>query len=74
MVRDRTRAGLQAAQKRGMKLGRPRSLSLQQVEMARTMMDNPNLSARQVAEQFGVHRSTLYRSLQAQQADPVAAG
>lgn len=57
-----------------MKLGRPRSLSPQQVEMARTMMQNPNLSARQVAEQLGVHRSTLYRSLQAPQADPAAAG
>ena len=68
VVRDRTRAGLQAARLRGMKLGRPRSLNLQQVEMARTMMQNPNLSARQVAEQLGVHRSTLYRSLQAQQA------
>jgi len=74
VVRDRTRAGLLAARLRGVKLGRPRSLSPQQVEMARSMMQNPNLSARQVAEQLGVHRSTLYRSLQAQQADLGAAG
>ena len=74
VVRDRTRAGLQAARLRGVKLGRPPSLSPQQVEMARTMMQTPNLSARQVAEQLGVHRSTLYRSLQAQQADLGAAG
>jgi DNA invertase Pin-like site-specific DNA recombinase len=63
MVRERTRAGLLAARKRGNKPGRPRSLSPQQVEMARTMMANPNLSARKVAAQLGVHRATLYRSL-----------
>jgi len=33
--------------------------------MARTMMSKPNLSARHVAKQLGVHRSTLYRSLAA---------
>ena len=74
VVRERTRAGLQAARQRGRKLGRPRSLSSEQIEMARTMMDNPNLSASQVAQQLGVHRSTLYRSIQVQQADPGAAG
>ena len=64
VIRDRTRAGLEAARLRGMKLGRPRALNPDQIEMARTMMENPNLSARQVAEQLGIHRSTLYRCLQ----------
>ena len=63
VLSERTRAGLAAARKRGSKLGRPRSLTPEQVEMARTMMSNPALSARQVAEQLGVHRSTLYRSI-----------
>jgi DNA invertase Pin-like site-specific DNA recombinase len=63
MVRERTRAGLKAALKRGKKPGRPRSLNQQQIEMARSMMANPRLSARQVADQLGVHRTTLYRSL-----------
>ena len=62
-LRERTRAGLAAARRRGKKLGRPRSLSPEQVEMARTLVANPRLSARQVAEQLGVHRATLYRSL-----------
>lgn len=61
--RERTRAGLAAAQARGKKLGRPRALRPEQVEMARTMMANPKISARQVAQQLGVHRATLYRSL-----------
>ena len=46
-----------------MTLGRPRALSKEQVEMARSMMSNPMLSANHVAQQLGVHRSTLYRAL-----------
>jgi len=64
LVRERTRAGLDAARRRGARLGRPASLSPEQIEMARSLMDNPRLSARQIAAQFGVHRATLYRSLQ----------
>jgi DNA invertase Pin-like site-specific DNA recombinase len=63
VLRERTRAGLAAARDRGATLGRPRALTPEQVEMARTLVANPRLSARQVAEQLGVHRSTLYRSL-----------
>lgn len=63
LVRERTRAGLEAARRRGKKPGRPRSLDAEQVEMARTLMANPTLSAGRVAEHFGVHRSTLYRHL-----------
>ncbi|MBI5500642.1 MAG: Hin recombinase [Deltaproteobacteria bacterium] len=47
----------------GAKLGRPRALTPEQLEMARTLMANPNLSARQVARQPGVHRAALYRNL-----------
>jgi DNA invertase Pin-like site-specific DNA recombinase len=66
LVRERTRAGLVAARARGATLGRPRSLGPEQLEMARTLLANPKLSARQVAEQLGVHRATLYRSLSRQ--------
>lgn len=62
-VRERTRAGLVAARARGVRLGRPRVLSEEQIEMARTLLGNRSLSVRQVATQLGVHRATLYRSL-----------
>jgi len=66
VLRERTQAGLTAARKRGKNLGRPRSLNTEQIEMARSMLANPKLSARLVAEQLGVHRATLYRHLGAQ--------
>jgi len=65
LVRERTRAGLAAARQRGARLGRPPALTPEQVEMARSMLASPKLSARQVAQQLGVHRSTLYRNLAA---------
>lgn len=61
LVRERTRVGLEAAGRR--RLRRPASLSPEQLEMARSLMENPRLSARQIAAQLGVHRATLYRSL-----------
>ena len=63
VLRERTRAGLQAALRRGAQLGRPRLLTAEQVEMARTLMANPKLTSARVAAQLGVHRSTLYRAL-----------
>lgn len=63
ILRERTRAGLVAARSRGARLGRPPALDADQVEMARSMLANPKLSARQVAAQLGVHRATLYRYL-----------
>jgi DNA invertase Pin-like site-specific DNA recombinase len=63
VLRERTRAGLVAARSRGARLGRPPALGPDQVEMARTLLANPKLSARQVAAQLGVHRATLYRHL-----------
>jgi DNA invertase Pin-like site-specific DNA recombinase len=48
---------------RGAALGRPRALGAAEVEMARTLRTNPKLSAREVAAQLGVHRTTLYRAL-----------
>ena len=63
LLRERTRAGLDAARRRGAQIGRPRALGHDQVEMARTLMANPKLSSRQVAQQLGVHRATLYRYL-----------
>ena len=62
-----TSAGLAAAHKRGVAIGRPRALTPEQILMAEAMTADPAISTRQVAEQFGIHRSTLYRHLNARQ-------
>ena len=67
MIRERTRAGLAAAHKRGVAIGRPLTLTPGQILMAEAMTADPVISTRQVAEQFGIHRSTLYRHLNARQ-------
>ncbi len=67
MIRERTRAGLAAAHKRGVAIGRPRALTPEQILIAKAMTADPSISIRQVAEQFGIHRSTLYRHLNARQ-------
>lgn len=63
VLHERTRAGLDAARRRGQRLGRPRVLSDEQITMARVLMADSKHSASRIAAQFGVHRSTLYRRL-----------
>jgi len=63
MIRERTKAGLQAAKSRGRRLGRPAALTPDQIEMARALKQAGNHSMPQIARQLGVSRATLYRVL-----------
>lgn len=63
LIQERTHAGLKAARVRGRNGGRPKALSEQQLVMAKMMLDAPDVSVQQVADHFGVARSTLYRLL-----------
>lgn len=60
---DRTRAGLAAAREHGSKPGRKPSLRADQVEVARRLCSEGK-SVKEVAELFGVSRSTIYRALE----------
>lgn len=62
LIVERTRAGLQAAKRRGVKLGRRKALSVQQVEHARQLVANGE-PVSQVAKSLNVDRATLYRAL-----------
>jgi DNA invertase Pin-like site-specific DNA recombinase len=61
-IRERTGFGRQAALKRGVKFGRPAKMSAQQIKLARKLLKDGQ-SAHQVADEFGVHYTTLYRLL-----------
>jgi len=62
LIVERTQAGLQAARKRGVRVGRPRSLTPAQVNHAKKLI-NSGERPTAVAKSLGVNRSTLYRYL-----------
>lgn len=63
LLRERTKAGLQAARARGRVRGRPKSLDVTKLMVAKTLLAEGTLTVSEVAEQVGVAPSTLYRSL-----------
>ncbi len=63
IIVERTRAGLQAAAKRGRRGGRPAALDDAKIRAARAMMASGSMSAAEVAQQLGCAASTLYRHL-----------
>jgi DNA invertase Pin-like site-specific DNA recombinase len=63
LIRERTMAGLQAARARGRKGGRKPAMSDSDIRKATAMLADPNITKREVAEHFGVSRTTLNASL-----------
>ena len=65
LIQERTKAGREAAKRRGVKLGRPRKLSPQQIAHAKKLIENGESPAH-VAQLLKVARSTLYATLGAE--------
>jgi DNA invertase Pin-like site-specific DNA recombinase len=61
LIRERTRAGLDAARARGRKGGRPSKMTPSKLRMAMALMADPSSVAQEVAAQLGVSTATLYR-------------
>ena len=61
LIKERTMAGLSAARARGRKGGRPKKLNETQWKAIKTLMDAKELTVAEIAKQFGVSRSALYR-------------
>jgi DNA invertase Pin-like site-specific DNA recombinase len=66
LIRERTGTGRIAAMKRGVRFGRPASLTTEQAALARRLLDKGQ-SAKEVAKTFGVNRSTIYRTAAAEE-------
>jgi DNA invertase Pin-like site-specific DNA recombinase len=62
LISERTRAGVKAAQRRGVKFGRKPKLTRQQIEHARKLIEKGD-DRQEVADLFKVNRTTLYRAL-----------
>ena len=63
VIRERTRAGLDAARARGRVGGRPLALSTDDLAVARALLRDPGITVEQTAKRLGVAPSTLYRHL-----------
>lgn len=61
IIRERTRAGLEAARARGRKGGRKRIMTDAKIKMAKAMMQDKSLSINQICEELNISRATLYR-------------
>lgn len=62
MIRERTRAGMQAAKRRGVKLGRPHKLSGADIKIARKMLAN-GTTRQDIAKGLDVSLLTLRKAL-----------
>jgi DNA invertase Pin-like site-specific DNA recombinase len=60
LIRERTRAGREVAKRRGVRFGRPKKLNVEQRDLA-VRLRAEGKSAKEVANIFGVHVSTIYR-------------
>jgi DNA invertase Pin-like site-specific DNA recombinase len=60
LIRERTKAGRDAARGRGVRFGRPRKLNREQANLAQRLISEGK-PVRQIAETFNVHAATIYR-------------
>lgn len=74
IIRERTRAGLEAARARGRKGGRPAKLRAQDLKAARALLADRSITVAEVAARLGVSPATLYRHLPAARAQVTEAG
>ena len=63
LIRERTKAGLEAARARGRTGGRPPSLSGDKLRTARKLYEQKDMTVAQIGEVLGVSRTTVYRAL-----------
>ncbi|TDO30227.1 DNA invertase Pin-like site-specific DNA recombinase [Kribbella sp. VKM Ac-2527] len=61
LIVEGTNEGLAAARARGVRLGRPPAMTLEQIQSARTLLTQPENSVSSIAKLLGVSRSTIYK-------------
>src|ERR687885_646151 len=61
IIRERTKAGMEAARSRGKQGGRPKKLSKNKAEMARKLYLDKTHSIEEICQTLGISRMTLWR-------------
>ena len=62
-ISERTKAGLQAARRRGKRLGRPLAIKEAQIRLAQQLSATGILSTAEIAARLNVGRATLWRAM-----------
>jgi DNA invertase Pin-like site-specific DNA recombinase len=65
IIKERTRAGLTSARSRGKVGGRPKALTVKQVQILRNMAADPSLTVTDICKTLGIGRTTFYRYVSA---------
>ena len=65
IIRERTTAGLDAARSRGKVGGRPKALSVKELQMLRNMAADKSLGVSDICRTLGIGRTTFYRYVKA---------
>ncbi len=63
IIKERTKAGLDAARARGKRGGRPPALTDKDIQAAKAMLADPDITVEEVAARLKVAPSTLYRHI-----------
>lgn len=74
MIGERTRAGLAAARRRGVQLGRRPALKPYQIHAVRQQMESGSASAEALARRYGVSVMTIYRACRLNDDDNCVSG
>ena len=61
LIRERTRAGLDAARARGRSGGRKPKLDAKQIRHIKALLRDPNTCVAELARDYGVSRTTIYK-------------
>ena len=61
LIRERTRAGIEAARSRGRQGGRPKKLNKDKRQLAIDLYKSKKHSLRQICEMTGISKPTLYK-------------
>lgn len=63
IIRERTKAGLQAARARGRKGGRPKGLDVKKIKLAKKLHKDKNYTIKEICETLNISKSSLYNYL-----------
>jgi DNA invertase Pin-like site-specific DNA recombinase len=61
IIKERTKAGLEAARSRGKRGGRPMALSPEKIKLARKLYADKSMSVAEICKMLGISRHTLQR-------------